>query len=221
MPKKPSKKTDAATKASPPQNETPQESSKKTHRKGPKIRLTSHKARSKWFQARSSWPVREAPINRLVRERARAKKRLAPAKDVEVKWECVGPYNIGGRVTSIVCHPKHPERLWLGAAGGGVWHSPDGGRIWKSCWNDQDVLNIGSLAIDQRNPEIIYCGIGEANLSSDCYPGVGLYRSTDAGRSWALLASTNRTEIPRGIGVIAIDPSIRTSSAWRCWFCRS
>src|SRR5687767_5223890 len=127
--KKLSKKTDATKKASPTQHETPQESSNKTHRKGPKIRLTSHKARSKWFQARSSWPVREAPVNRLVRERARAKKRLAAAKDIGVKWECVGPYNIGGRVTSIVCHPKYPERIWLGAAGGGVWHSPDGGRI--------------------------------------------------------------------------------------------
>ncbi len=206
MPKKPSRKAAAPKKASPPQNETAPESSAKPPRKGPKIRLTSHKARSKWFQPRSSWPVREAPINRLVRERARAKKRLAPAADVDVKWECVGPYNIGGRVTSIVCHPKYPERLWLGAAAGGVWHSPDGGRIWKSCWNDQDVLNIGALAIDERNPEIIYCGTGEANLSADCYPGVGLYRSTDSGRSWQLLASTNRTGIPRGIGVIAIDP---------------
>lgn len=204
MPKKPSKKTDATKQASPPQNETPQESSQK-RRKRPNIRLTSHKARSKWFQARSSWPVREAPVNKLVRERERAQKRLA-ATDVDAKWECVGPYDVGGRVTSIACHPKHPDRLWIGAAGGGVWHSPDGGRKWSSCWNDQDVLNIGALAIDQHNPDIIYCGTGEANLSSDCYPGVGLYCSNDAGLSWQLLASSNRTGIPRGIGVIAIDP---------------
>lgn len=204
MPKKPSKKTDAK-KASPPQNENPQESAKKTNRKGQNIRLTSHKTRSKWFQARSSWPVREAPVNRLVSERNRAQEQLAAA-DVDAEWKCVGPYNVGGRVTSIACHPKHPERIWIGAAGGGVWHSPDGGREWKSCWKDQDILNIGSLAIDERNPDIIYCGTGEANLSSDCYPGVGLYRSTDAGRSWEPLASSNEDGIPRGIGVIAIDP---------------
>jgi photosystem II stability/assembly factor-like uncharacterized protein len=218
MPKKPTNKTNAkkdtsqrsgaaagSKKVSPPRNETTQESSQKKRPKGGAVRLTNHKTRSKWFQARSSWPVREAPVNRLVRERARAKKRLAAVK-VEAKWECVGPYNVGGRVTSLVCHPKHPDRLWLGAAGGGVWHSPNGGRSWKSCWKDQDILNIGSLAIDQRNPKILYCGTGEANLSSDCYPGVGLYHSTDAGRTWQLLASSNRTGIPRGIGVIAIDP---------------
>lgn len=205
MPKKSAKKTNAkkhhakAT-ASAANAQRPRRS------KGGVIRLTSHKARSKWFQARSSWPVREAPISKLVTERARAKKRLGTPLEVEGNWECVGPNNIGGRITSIVCHPRYPERIWIGAAGGGVWHSPDGGRSWKSCWNDQDVLNIGSLAIDMNHPDTIYCGTGEANLSADCYPGVGLYRSTDAGRNWQLLASSQRTGIPRGIGVIAIDP---------------
>lgn len=173
--------------------------------KGGNVRLTSHKTRSKWFQARSSWPVREAPVNRLIQERNRAQNTLDAVK-VESEWECVGPENVGGRVTSIVCHPKHPQRIWIGAAGGGIWHSANGGRKWQSCWNDQDVLNIGSLAIDGNNPDIIYCGTGEANLSSDCYPGVGLYRSTDAGLTWKLQASSNETGIPRGIGVIAIDP---------------
>ena len=170
------------------------------------VRLTSHKARSRWFQARASWPVREAPINRLLRERLRVEKSLAPPQDVTSEWECAGPTNIGGRVTSLVCHPKYPERLWAGAAGGGVWHSNDGGQNWASCWSDQDILNIGSLTIDPRNPDTIYCGTGEANLSLDSYPGVGLYNSKDAGRTWQLLASSERSGVPSGIGVIAIDP---------------
>src|SRR5258707_15498982 len=65
------------------------------------IRLTSHKARSRWFQARASWPVREAPVNRLLRERLRVAKSLAPPPNVTAEWECVGPTNIGGRVTSL------------------------------------------------------------------------------------------------------------------------
>lgn len=169
-------------------------------------RLTSHKARSRWFQARASWPVREAPVNRLLFERSRVAKSLAEPRNIHAKWECAGPLNIGGRVTSLACHPKHPERIWAGAAGGGVWQSVDGGENWTSCWDDQDILNIGSLAIDQRNPDTIYCGTGEANLSLDSYPGIGLYCSKDAGRTWQLLASTERSGIPRGIGVIAIDP---------------
>lgn len=170
------------------------------------IRLTSHKARSRWFQTRASWPVREAPVHRLVRERLRVEKSLAPPANLTAQWECVGPTNIGGRITSLACHPKHPERIWAGAAGGGVWQSKDGGQNWASCWNDQDILNIGSLAVDPRNADVIYCGTGEANLSLDSYPGVGLYSSRDAGRTWQLLASAERNGIPSGIGVIAIDP---------------
>ena len=110
------------------------------------------------------------------------------------------PLNVSG------LSPKHPERIWAGAAGGGVWQSKDGGQNWASCWNDQDILNIGSLAVDPRNADTIYCGTGEANLSLDSYPGVGLYNSKDAGRTWQLLASAERSGVPSGIGVIAIDP---------------
>jgi photosystem II stability/assembly factor-like uncharacterized protein len=141
-----------------------------------------------------------------VRERARARERLSTLANITAQWEPVGPSNIGGRITSLACHPIHPERIWAGAAGGGVWQSRDAGETWQSCWSDQDILNIGSLAVDPNNSDTIYCGTGEANLSSDCYPGVGLYCSRDAGRTWQLLASSNRTGIPRGIGVIAIDP---------------
>ena len=103
------------------------------------VRLTSHKARSRWFQARASWPVREAPVNRLLHERLRVEKSLAVPRNVTSQWECVGPTNIGGRITSLACHPKHPERLWAGAAGGGIWQSRDGGENWASCWDDQDI----------------------------------------------------------------------------------
>jgi photosystem II stability/assembly factor-like uncharacterized protein len=179
---------------------------RRKRRKGGIATLTSHKARGRWFRTRSSWPLREAPVNKLVRERARTEKSLATPSHITSQWECVGPTNIGGRVTSIACHPAHPERIWIGAAGGGVWQSVDAGQNWKSFWSDQDILNIGSLAVDPRNPDTIYCGTGEANLSSDSYPGIGLYCSNDAGRTWQLLASSNRTGIPRGIGVIAVDP---------------
>lgn len=170
------------------------------------IRLTSHKARSRWFQTRASWPVREAPVNRLVLERLRVEKSLATPANVTSQWECVGPTNIGGRITCLAYHPAHPERIWAGAAGGGVWQSRDGGQTWQSCWNDQDILVIGSVAVDPRDADTIYCGTGEANLSLDSYPGVGLYNSKDAGRTWQLLASAKSSGLPSGIGVIAIDP---------------
>lgn len=178
----------------------------RTRGKVQSIRLTSHKARSRWFRTRAAWPIREAPVHKLVRERLRVEKALAPPPNFTAKWECVGPTNIGGRLTCLAYHPKYPERIWAGAAGGGVWQSKDGGQNWASCWNDQDILNIGSLAVDPRNADTIYCGTGEANLSLDSYPGIGLYSSRDAGRTWQLLASSERSGVPSGIGVIAIDP---------------
>lgn len=179
---------------------------RKTRGQGPPPpRLSHHKSRSVWFQARAAWPVREAPVRALVRERGRAAKALAPLPGT-AQWQCIGPTNIGGRLTSIVAHPSHPDRIWVGAAGGGVWFSPDAGQSWQAQWHDEDVLNVGSLAIDPTNPDILYCGTGEANLSADSYAGVGIYQSRDGGKSWFLLAPAETARIPRRIGVIAIDP---------------
>src|ERR1700704_4260478 len=90
---------------------------RKKRAKGPSVRLSNHKARSVWFQSRTSWPVRVAPVRTLVRERSRVQKALGAPPSVAANWECVGPTNIGGRLTCIACHPSHPERIWVGAAG--------------------------------------------------------------------------------------------------------
>src|SRR5207302_3551165 len=124
---------------------------------------------------------------------ARVKGNLAPAT---ADWKPIGPKSIGGRVTSIVCDPKNADRIWIGAAGGGVWSSNDAGKSWNSVWQDQETLNIGSLAIDPQDPKVIYCGTGEANLSVDSDPGVGIYVTKDAGTKWDLLASAFATGIP-------------------------
>ena len=92
--------------------------------------------------------------------------------------------------------------------GGGRRHLEEryGGHNWEALWRGEATLNIGSLAIDPVNPEVIYCGTGEANLSSDSYPGVGIYRSIDGGKIWQLLAAAETAGIPMRIGSIAIDP---------------
>lgn len=109
-------------------------------------------------------------------------------------------------MTSIVCDPQNADRIWAGAAGGGVWQSNDAGHTWRPVWHQQDILNIGSLALDPHNPAVIYCGTGEANLSLDSYAGIGVYRSLDGGEEWKLLASSSHTGIPARIGAIAVDP---------------
>jgi photosystem II stability/assembly factor-like uncharacterized protein len=175
-------------------------------KRGPRVpRMTTHKKRSAWFRARVSWPMREAPVHALVRERARMSTTMAPHPGV-AEWEMIGPTNVGGRMTCVVCAPDRPGTIWAGAAGGGVWKSDDGGQCWRALWHHQPTLNIGSLAIDPSNPAILYCGTGEANLSADSYPGVGIFRSIDGGESWQLLAPAEAAGIPTRIGSIAVDP---------------
>jgi photosystem II stability/assembly factor-like uncharacterized protein len=168
----------------------------------PPPRYTTHKVRAAWFQSRAAYPIREAPVEKLIAERLRVRPAAAPT----VNWAQVGPSNIGGRTTALAVHPANPDIVYIGAAGGGVWRSNDAGQTWTAQWHDQPILNIGALAIDPKSPDTVYCGTGEANGSADSYAGVGLFRTRDGGQTWTLLASSSAANIPRRIGAIAIDP---------------
>ena len=106
-------------------------------------------------------------------------------------WQEAGPTNIGGRTTSIIARPANPDNIIVGAAGGGVWTSSDGGKSWAGRWHKQPSLNIGSLAFAPLDPDTVYCGTGEANLSADSHPGIGLFRSLDFGITWQMLAAAD------------------------------
>ncbi|HEY3306257.1 MAG TPA: hypothetical protein VGL70_22280 [Candidatus Binatia bacterium] len=170
-----------------------------------RFRVTTHKARSEWFRNRTAWPLRDAPVQQLVEQRRRAMSTLA-SHPAASQWTPVGPSNIGGRMTCVASDPENADMIWAGAAGGGVWQSRDAGKTWTPLWHQQESLNIGVLAIDSKNHSVLYCGTGEANLSADSYPGVGLYKTTDGGATWQLIAPANSTGLPPRIGAIAIDP---------------
>jgi photosystem II stability/assembly factor-like uncharacterized protein len=171
----------------------------------PAPRLSLHKPRAGWFRARAAWPLREAPVAKLLAERRRALRTL-PAAKAAGKWEMAGPTNIGGRCTSLVCDPADADRILIGSAGGGVWASLDAGKTWKPSWRASAPLEIGALALDPADRQTVYCGTGEADLSADSYAGDGVYRSTNGGKTWKPWASSAKTGIPRRIGAIAVDP---------------
>ncbi len=171
----------------------------------PAPRTSTHKKRAVWFQARVAWPYREPSALSLLGARARSAAALAPQTGT-AQWELVGPTNVGGRMTCVACAPKKPNTILAGAAGGGIWKSDDSGQHWRGLWHGQPTLNIGSIAVDPTNPSIAYCGTGEANLSADSYPGVGIFRSIDGGDSWQILAPADTTGIPTRIGCLVVDP---------------
>lgn len=164
----------------------------------------THKARAKWFENRENWPFREVDMRAFQDEHTRFQS--APAASV-VNWQQAGPTNIGGRMTGLAVDPADPDRLIATAAGGGVWASSDAGQSWSALWHQEPTLNVGSVAMDPSDPRVIYVGTGEANLSADSHPGVGVFVSRDGGTSWNLLVDAELAGLPNRIGTLAVDPT--------------
>jgi photosystem II stability/assembly factor-like uncharacterized protein len=117
-----------------------------------------------------------------------------------MRWRYIGP--VGNRTTSIVGVPGQPFIYYTGSASGGVFKTIDGGIHWEAVFDAQPVSSIGSLAIAPSDPNIVWAGTGEAWIRSHISVGQGIYKSTDAGKTWKLmgLEKTGR------IGHLVIDP---------------
>ncbi len=111
------------------------------------------------------------------------------AKDAEKPWygnlkfRSVGPA-IGGRVARVSGVAGDPLTWWMATAQGGVWKSSDGGVKFEPVFDDQPTSSIGSIAVAPSDPNVVYVGSGEANIRGNVSPGNGIYKSTDAGKSW-------------------------------------
>lgn len=120
-----------------------------------------------------------------------------------------------GRITSLAIAPACAPgdcRLWVGAAGGGVWRTDnalDSSPKWTPSSDGIASNAIGSLFVDPTDPKgkTLYAGTGEPNGSSDSEAGVGLYKSTDGGKSWSLVPGSVAAAKDRSIGAIAVDPT--------------
>lgn len=118
-----------------------------------------------------------------------------------MQWRCIGPHR-GGRVLAVSGVRDDPTTFYFGAVAGGVWKTTDAGHTWTPIFDSQPVASIGALAISTSDPNIIYVGTGEADMRSDISYGAGVYKSTDAGRTWSFLGLSDT----RQIGRVLIDP---------------
>jgi photosystem II stability/assembly factor-like uncharacterized protein len=115
---------------------------------------------------------------------------IGPEEAEQLMWTSIGPGNIGGRIRSIVIHPT-ADLMWLGAVGGGVWETTNGGNSWFETMTDlAQNLAVNCMAVDPTNPNVFYAGTGEGFFSVDVIRGDGIFKTTNGGSSWAQLSST-------------------------------
>ncbi|MGZ5133834.1 MAG: WD40/YVTN/BNR-like repeat-containing protein, partial [Flavitalea sp.] len=119
------------------------------------------------------------------------------------KPRCIGPAGMSGRITAIDALVDNPNIIYLGAASGGIWKTENGGAKWIPVFDEQPIQNIGSLAIQQTNPSIVWAGTGEGNPRNSINLGEGIYKSLDAGKTWKRMG----LEKTRNIHRILIDPN--------------
>jgi photosystem II stability/assembly factor-like uncharacterized protein len=128
-------------------------------------------------------------------------KSKGPAPFESLEFRLAGPFT-GGRVSRAVGIPGDPYTYYLASASGGVWKSVDGGLRWASVFDDQPIASIGSIAVSLSDPNVIYVGSGEANIRGNVAPGNGIYKSTDAGKTW-----THAWKQEGQIGTIIVHPT--------------
>jgi photosystem II stability/assembly factor-like uncharacterized protein len=109
--------------------------------------------------------------------------RGSPAEFKHLTFRSIGP-SAGGRVVRACGIPGDPLTCYAATAGGGVWKSTDGGITWKPIFDDQPISSIGSIAIAPSDPNVVYVGSGEANIRGNVQAGNGIYKSSDAGKTW-------------------------------------
>src|SRR5437660_616478 len=119
-----------------------------------------------------------------------------------MKYRPIGPFR-GGRSLTAAGIPGDPNIYYFGATGGGVWKSTDGATTWSSVFDKEGSGDIGSLAVANSDPNIIYVGTGEACIRGDISHGDGVYKSLDGGKTWKNLGLKDT----RAIGKVIINPN--------------
>jgi photosystem II stability/assembly factor-like uncharacterized protein len=119
-----------------------------------------------------------------------------------IHWREIGPATAGGRVTSVAGSATDPKLYFVGAAGGGVWKSANGGQTWDPVFEKEGAAAIGAVTIDPSDNNTVWVGTGESNPRNDVSYGDGVYKSTNGGDSWTNVGLKGTKQISR----IVVDP---------------
>jgi photosystem II stability/assembly factor-like uncharacterized protein len=119
-----------------------------------------------------------------------------------MQWRLLGPFR-AGRTVAVAGVPTQPSVFYSGAVDGGVWKTDNAGITWDPIFDDAPIASIGAIAVAPSNPDIIYVGTGESDPRSQISYGDGMYRSTDAGKTWTHIGLDKSMHISH----IIVDPA--------------
>ena len=117
-------------------------------------------------------------------------------------WRSIGPASMAGRIDDIEVAPNDPYTIYVGYATGGIWKSANNGTTWTPIFDTYPTSSIGDIAISRSNPNVIYVGSGEPNNRQSSSFGDGVYKSTDAGKTFVNVGLKET----QSIGRVVIDP---------------
>ncbi|MGB9893213.1 MAG: VPS10 domain-containing protein [Candidatus Saccharicenans sp.] len=101
-----------------------------------------------------------------------------------LEWKNLGPYFMGGRICEIKGYASDPNRILVATASGGLWLTENRGTTWKPLFDEQSWVGFGSVAVSEKNKNLIWAGTGEENSSRSSYAGTGVFKTTDGGQTW-------------------------------------
>jgi photosystem II stability/assembly factor-like uncharacterized protein len=114
-----------------------------------------------------------------------------------LEWRCIGPYR-GGRVVAVAGDPIDAAVFYFGACAGGIWKTTDAGTYWQNISDAYlQTSAVGAIAVADSDPNVIYVGMGECCIRGDVSHGDGVYKSTDAGKTWTHLGLEDTRHIAR------------------------
>ena len=158
----------------------------------------------------SGFAQREIVKERKVADQQQQTEKAQPDKSANegdpqfkgMKYRLIGPFR-GGRSLTAAGIPGDPNTYYFGATGGGVWKSTDGAMTWNPVFDSEPVGAIGSIAVAQSDPNVVYVGTGEACIRGNISHGDGVYKSVDGGKTWKNVGLHDT----RAIGKVIVDPN--------------
>jgi len=165
-----------------------------------------------------------APAALAQRASKSADAKMAPAEKPDynaifanLEWRNVGPAIMGGRIDDFAVVESNPSIVYAGTASGGVWKTTNGGTTWEPIFDNETVSTIGDIAIASSDPSIVWVGTGEPNNRQSSSWGNGIYKSTDAGKTWTNMGLGETEHIGRVVVHPANPNIVYVAAVGRLW----